>query len=65
MSNTTTIDAIIGEPEVLEDEITAEQIALGDDVETDPAWLGLKDSATKLQALQVKDGSVPDAPSAG
>ena len=54
------IDAIIGEPEVLEDEVTAEQIALAADAETDPAWLRLKESATALQALQVKDGSVPE-----
>jgi hypothetical protein len=59
MSNIT-IDAIIGEPEVLEDEVTAEQIALAADVTTDPAWLRLKESATKLQALQVKDGSIPE-----
>ena len=38
MSNTT-IDAIIGEPEVLEDEVTAADIALAAGVETDPAWL--------------------------
>ena len=60
MSNTT-IDAIIGEPEVLEDEVTAADIALAADVETDPAWLRLKESATTLQALQAKDGSVPEA----
>lgn len=59
MSNIT-IDAIIGEPEVLEDEVTAADIALADGVEADPAWLRLKDSATKLQALQGKDGSVPE-----
>jgi hypothetical protein len=59
MSNVT-IDAIIGEPEVLEDEITPQQIALADGVETDPAWLRLKESATALQALQAKDGSVPE-----
>jgi hypothetical protein len=59
MSNIT-IDAIIGEPEVLEDEVTAEQIALAADVATDPAWLRLKESAAKLQALQVKDGSIPE-----
>jgi len=59
MSNIT-IDAIVGEHEVLEDEVTAEQIALAADVATDPAWLRLKESATKLQALQVKDGSVPE-----
>lgn len=57
MSNTT-LDPIVGEPEVLED-VTPEQIALADGVELDPAWLRLKESATKLQSLQVKDGSVP------
>ncbi|KRE29384.1 DUF6421 family protein [Agromyces sp. Soil535] len=59
MSNTT-IDAIVGEPEVLEDEVSAADIALAADVETDPAWLRLKESATRLQALQAKDGSVPE-----
>ena len=58
MSNTT-IDAVVGEPEVLEDEVTAARIALAADVEKDPAWLALKQAATALQALQVKDGSVP------
>ncbi|MCD5345664.1 DUF6421 family protein [Agromyces sp. H3Y2-19a] len=57
MSNIT-IDPIVGEPEVLED-VTPEQIALADGVENDPSWLRLKESATKLQSLQVKDGSVP------
>ena len=59
MSNIT-VDAIIGEPEVLEDEVTADEIALAAGVETDPAWLTLKESATRLQGLQAKDGSVPD-----
>ncbi|MFD4421729.1 DUF6421 family protein [Agromyces sp. NPDC058484] len=64
MSNIT-IDAIIGEPEALEDELTAAQLALALGVESDPAWLRLKESATKLQALQANDGSVPpSAPSA-
>jgi len=40
--------AIVGEPEVVED------------VRTSPAWLDLKSAATRLQALQVQDGSVPD-----
>jgi hypothetical protein len=31
------------------------------DVATDPAWLALKDAATRIQADQVKDGSIPDA----
>ena len=64
MSNIT-IDAIIGEPEVLEDEVTAADIALAHGVESDPAWLRLKESATKLQALQVKDGSVPASTGSG
>ncbi|MEV1128888.1 DUF6421 family protein [Agromyces sp. NPDC049794] len=59
MSNIT-IDAIIGEPEVLEDGVTPEQLALAHDVELDPAWLTLKGSATRLQGLQAKDGSVPE-----
>jgi hypothetical protein len=54
----TSLTAIVGEPEVLEDE--AAIIALADGVEHDPAWLRLKDAATRLQALQVKDGSVPE-----
>jgi hypothetical protein len=41
---------VVGEPEVVEDA-----------VETSAAWLSLKAAATALQALQVKDGSVPDA----
>ena len=64
MSQNTMTAAIVGEPEVLEDEsgieITSELIALADGVESDPAWLRLKESATKLQSLQVKDGSVPE-----
>jgi len=55
----TSMAAIVGEPEVLEDE--ARLIALADDVEHDPAWLRLKTAATALQALQAKDGSVPEA----
>ncbi|MUN63347.1 hypothetical protein GMA12_09385 [Kocuria sediminis] len=45
------VQAIIGEPEVVED-------ARG--VETHPAWLRLRSAATDLQALQVKDGSIPE-----
>ncbi|QTX05929.1 DUF6421 family protein [Agromyces archimandritae] len=59
MSNVT-IDAVVGEPEVLEDRATPEQIALADGVETDAAWVALKAAATELQGLQVKDGSVPE-----
>ncbi len=41
-------DAIIGEPEVVEDVVSS------------PAWVSLKSAVSELQALQVKDGSVPD-----
>jgi hypothetical protein len=47
-------DAIIGEPEVVEDHRPVRDLA------TDPAWLRLKAAATALQALQTTDGSVPD-----
>ncbi len=47
-------EALVGEPEVLED-------ANNSDVRTHPAWLRLKGAATALQAIQVQDGSIPDA----
>ena len=47
---------IIGEPEVLED-----TLSLAHGVERTPAWLDLKAAATAFQALQIKDGSVPEA----
>ncbi|WP_394553475.1 DUF6421 family protein [Agromyces sp. MMS24-JH15] len=56
-----TIDTIVGEPEVLEDEAVRAAIAFGADVERDPAWPALKEAATALQALQAADGSVPEA----
>jgi hypothetical protein len=43
-----TAQAIVGEPEVVEDVIAS------------PAWLRLKAAATALQRLQDADGSVPD-----
>ncbi|KQM59427.1 DUF6421 family protein [Agreia sp. Leaf210] len=56
MPTTTTtqyvVPAIGDEPEVVEDASLAE---------TSAAWLGLKQAAVELQALQIKDGSVPDA----
>ena len=51
IASTLRTSTIIGEPEVVEDAVHP---AL------DPAWLELKSAATSLQALQVKDGSVPD-----
>ncbi|QEV98993.1 hypothetical protein F6J84_01915 [Microbacterium caowuchunii] len=47
--------AIVGEPEVVEDIRD-----LARDVEDDPSWMLLKDAAIALQALQARDGSVPD-----
>ncbi|WP_341941361.1 DUF6421 family protein [Microbacterium sp. LWH10-1.2] len=44
--------AIVGEPEVVEDATIAEQSA---------AWAQLKDAAIAIRALQIKDGSIPDA----
>ncbi|WP_157006674.1 DUF6421 family protein [Agromyces laixinhei] len=61
MSSNTMTDAIIGEPEVLEDGATTVDLALAAGVESDAAWLRLKESAIALQSLQVKDGSVPGA----
>src|SRR6478735_4570734 len=50
--------AIIGEPEVVEDDANATG-----PVEASDAWLSLKAAATALQSLQAQDGSVPDAAS--
>ncbi|PCN49586.1 hypothetical protein Csp2054_01155 [Curtobacterium sp. 'Ferrero'] len=68
-----TQDAIVGEPEVVEDrhDTVAEDVrhTAGDlprsapgvrEVASHPAWLRLKAAATALQGLQTKDGSVPD-----
>ncbi|MGM7671511.1 DUF6421 family protein [Microbacterium sp. A93] len=46
------LNAIIGEPEVVEDARAAE---------TSAAWLQMKDAAIALRELQVKDGSIPGA----
>lgn len=47
-------EALVGEPEVLED-VNNSHVA------THPAWLRLKDAAIALQAVQTQDGSIPDA----
>ncbi|KNY06032.1 DUF6421 family protein [Microbacterium sp. GCS4] len=44
--------AIVGEPEVVEDASIAEQSA---------AWAQLKDAAIAIREMQIKDGSIPDA----
>ncbi|MDP3953007.1 DUF6421 family protein, partial [Microbacterium sp.] len=48
----TQINAIIGEPEVVEDARIAE---------TSPAWAQLKNAALALREMQIKDGSIPSA----
>ena len=55
-----TPQAIIGEPEVVED-AHADAPADVRTVEHHPAWRDLKSAATTLQGLQAQDGSVPDA----
>ncbi len=47
-------DAIVGEPEVVEDRLSVREVA------AHPAWLRLKDAVTALQTVQVQDGSVPE-----
>jgi hypothetical protein len=51
-ANSSAAQAIVGEPEVVEDASIAEQSA---------AWAQLKDAAIALRELQVKDGSIPGA----
>jgi len=53
----TATQAIVGEPEVVED---AGNLSAAT-VEASAAWLRLKDAATALQALQAQDGSVPES----
>ncbi|WP_104199576.1 DUF6421 family protein [Cryobacterium sp. Y29] len=45
-------NALVGEPEVLED---------GGNLAQHPSWLSLKAAATSLQAVQSQDGSITDA----
>jgi hypothetical protein len=61
-----THDAIIGEPEVVEDAAdlahrSQEVTAAGGDLVHNPAWLQLKQAATTLRTHQVQDGSIPQA----
>jgi hypothetical protein len=50
-----TQDAIVGEPEVVEDHRSVRDVA------GHPAWLRLKDSVIALRELQTEDGSIPDS----
>ncbi|MCK8478488.1 DUF6421 family protein [Microbacterium aurugineum] len=51
-ANSSAVQAIVGEPEVVEDAAIAEQSA---------AWAQLKDAAIAIREMQIKDGSIPDA----
>ncbi|GAA1861151.1 DUF6421 family protein [Microbacterium koreense] len=53
-THTTVTTSVVGEPEVVED-------GFAQGVETTAAWARLKEAATALQSIQVKDGSVPEA----
>ena len=50
---TVSANAIVGEPEVVED-------AAAHDLAADPAWLTLKAAAERLRVCQMQDGSIPD-----
>ncbi|UWF77228.1 MULTISPECIES: DUF6421 family protein [Microbacterium] len=50
-AHSTAVQAIIGEPEVVEDARTAE---------TSEAWKLLKEAAIAIRPLQIKDGSIPE-----
>lgn len=51
-ANSSAVQAIVGEPEVVEDASAAENSA---------AWAHLKDAAIAIREMQIKDGSIPDA----
>ena len=50
--------AIVGEPEVLEDEVRPHQSS--EALVSSPAWVALKSAVVSLRALQIQDGSIPD-----
>ncbi|MFS0854026.1 DUF6421 family protein [Microbacterium sp. 179-I 3D4 NHS] len=51
-AHSTAVQAIVGEPEVVEDAATAESSA---------AWQQLNAAAIAIREMQIKDGSIPDA----
>ncbi|UPL13508.1 DUF6421 family protein [Microbacterium galbinum] len=58
-ANSSAVQAIVGEPEVVEDTSTGSVQAHS--VESSAAWAQLKDAAIAIRELQIKDGSIPDA----
>ena len=56
-------NALVGEPEVLEDTLVTDLTAsdlTDSDLTASPAWLRLKTAATALQAVQAQDGAIPE-----
>ena len=58
--------AIVGEPEVLEDDVISPLAGLAhaassDAVESSAAWLALKAAVSALRPVQVQDGSIPNS----
>ncbi|MGW9158071.1 DUF6421 family protein [Microbacterium sp. NPDC055665] len=58
-ANSSAVQAIVGEPEVVEDTSTGSVQA--QNVEQSAAWAQLKDAAIAIREMQIKDGSIPDA----
>lgn len=58
-ANSSAVQAIVGEPEVVEDTSTGSVQAHS--VESSAAWAQLKDAAIAIREMQIKDGSIPDA----
>jgi hypothetical protein len=48
-------------PTGVHETLDADAAARVENIATDDAWLALKSAATRIQALQLKDGSIPDA----
>ena len=53
--------AIVGEPEVLEDDVIFPLASSANAVESSAAWLALKAAVSALRPLQVQDGSIPNS----
>ncbi|MFB8188001.1 DUF6421 family protein [Microbacterium sp. NPDC055988] len=58
-ANSSAVQAIVGEPEVVED--TSAGSVQAQNVDQSAAWTQLKDAAIAIREMQIKDGSIPDA----
>ena len=61
LHQTGALQAVVGEPEVVEDTAVENTAVENTAVENTAAWRALKDAAIALQAIQAQDGSVPDS----